>query len=132
MKLLKLFAIPLAALSLMLCSCTEEHVTYLDDSHWILKVDGIAEGHRLALTFVGDEMEVFDASYDTPPFSDGVWDYYIDEDDDLHMSRTYSDGDGETTESYRLHCNVDEGFTALTLVYDPWLGSTCTYRFERR
>ncbi len=132
MKLLKLFAIPFVALSLMLCSCTEERVSYFGDSHWILKVDGVAEGHRLALTFAGDEMEVFDASYDTPPFSDGVWDYYIDEDGDLIMSRTYSDGDGETTESYRMQCDVDEEFTALRLVYDPWIGSTHVYQFERR
>lgn len=132
MKLMKLMAIPIAALSMMLCSCTEENVSYMADSHWILKVDGVSVGHRLALTFHGDEMQVFDASYDTPPFADGVWNYYIDEDDDLYMSRTYSDGDDETTESYRLHCDVDEDFTVLNLVYDPWIGGSHIYQFERR
>lgn len=127
-----MIAIPLVALTMTLCSCSEDRVSHLADSHWILKVDGVAEGHRLALTFNGDEMKVFDASYDTPPFSDGVWNYYIDEDDDLVMSRSYGDGDSETTECYRMHSEVDEDFETLRLVYDTWHDGPRIYQFERR
>ena len=132
MKALRLILVPVVAL-LTLCSCEEERASYLPDSHWILKVDGMTEGHRLALTFSGDEMEVRDgSSTDTPPLTSGVWSYHIDADGMLHMSRTVYDGDGSSTESYVLQSVTDAELTRLTLTYDPWLGSPRTYRFERR
>ena len=132
MKAVKLLLIPIVALAATLfASCGEEYA-YLPDSHWILKVDGMTEGHRLALTFCGDEMRVHDASYKTPPFSTGSWGYHIDDDGMLVMSRTVYDGDGTNTESYRLRYRTDDEFNELTLVYTPWTGGARTYVFSRR
>ena len=126
--------ITLVAATLMLCGCDEEERTYLPDSHWILHVDGTSEGHRLALTFRGDEMEVHDGSYKTPPFtSSSTWDYYITGDGYLHMYYYSTDSDGYTDdESFDLKMSMSADGLTLTLVYDPWVGSTRTYVFDKR
>ncbi len=128
--------ITLVASMMMLGGCTEETIiTYLPDSHWILHVDGMTEGHRLALTFEGDEMQVDDGTYKTPPFtsSDETWYYYISDNTYLHMWTYYTDSDGvEYTDSYDLKITTNEEMNSMTLVYDPWIGSTRTYTFDRR
>lgn len=118
----------------LMCGCEEENRTYLPDSHWILHVDGTAEGHRLALTFNGDEMQVHDGTWRTPPFGESTyWDYYITDDGYMHIYYTTTDSDGYTdTESYELAMTLPEDGLTLTLVYKPWSGSARTYRFDRR
>jgi len=126
--------ITLVASMMMFGGCKEEIVSYLPDSHWILYTDGMTEGHRLALTFFGDQMEVNDGSYKTPPFtSSQTWNYHITEDSELYMWRYEYDSDGyESRESYTLKMSINADVNSLTLVYDPWIGSTHTYNFERR
>jgi len=126
----------MVATMMLLGGCTDDGiVSYLPDSHWILHVDGMSEGHRLALTFSGDEMQVDDGSYKTPPFtsSDEEWYYYITEDSYLHMWNYYTDSDGvEYEDSYDLKMSINAEMNSMTLIYDPWIGSTKTYSFDRR
>ena len=128
------FIIMFAAAALLMCSCEEEEYSYLPDSHWILHVDGMSEGHRLALTFSGEDMIVTDGSWSkTPPFTDGTWEYNITSDGYLHMYDYSTDSDGcTTTTSYDLYCTMSDDGLSLTLVYDPWYGSTRRYLFDRR
>ncbi len=133
MKRLTLLATLFVA-AFALCGCEEENYSYLPESHWIIHVDGTAEGHRLALTFNGDEMKVHDADWNTPPFNaSSQWNYYITDDGYMHIYYTTTDSDGYTdTESYELMSTVSADGLRLTLVYDPWIGSTHTYVFDRR
>ena len=121
--------------SVMLFSgCEDEQRYYLEDSHWILHVDGMTEGHRLSLTFEGETLTSLDGDNHTPPFSgDQVWSYYIDGDSDLNIWYTETDYEGyTTTHSYTLKMNVDDEMTGLTLQYKPFLSSTRNYQFDRR
>ncbi len=122
------------AAALMLGGCEEENRSYLPDSHWILHVDGTAEGHRLALTFNGETMHVHDANWKTPPFGgSSSWDYYITDDGYLHIYYSTTDSDGYTdTYYYDLAMTLSDDGLSLTLVYEPWSGSARTYRFDRR
>ena len=132
MKRLMLIMTVVAA-GLLMGGCEEEHYTYLPDSHWILHVDGMTEGHRLALTFKGDVMRVDDASWRQTPFSDGEWNYCITEDGWLNMWQSESDSDGGSyTVSYDLDYSMSDDGLSLTLVYWPASGGAKTYRFDRR
>ena len=133
MKRFALIAMFVAA-ALALGGCEEENRTYLPDSHWILHVDGTAEGHRLALTFNGETMHVHDANWKTPPFGgSSSWDYYITDDGYLHIYYSTTDSDGYTdTYYYDLAMTLSDDGLTLTLVYKPWSGSARTYRFDRR
>lgn len=120
--------------ALMAVSCTKERVSYLPDGHWLIHVDGATEGHRLGLTFHGNEMEVRDAGWlGDGPFSNGWWNYYITDDNEFCMWQSTTDSDGDTyTESYSLGYGLNENQTQLTLIYEPFLGSRKTYVFDRR
>ncbi len=127
--------IVIAVAAFVFASCEEEEVRYyLPDSHWILHADGMVEGHRLALTFTGDELEVSDGSYKTPPFTGSRdWEYYVTDDGYLHIWYTTSDSDGGTsTDSEALRYSISEDGLTLSLVYEPWIGSTKYYTFDRR
>ena len=118
---------------MLFCGCEDYEVGYLPDSHWILHVDGMAEGHRLALTFDGDQMRVFDGSYSTYPFtSSGTWQYNIRDGKCLYMWRDESDGDGSYIEDYYLDYSMNATETELVLVYSPLTGNQYCYRFDRR
>lgn len=124
----------IAFTALLFSSCEKEECWYLESSHWILHVDGMTEGHRLALTFNGNEMTVHDGSWDTPPFySSDTWYYHIGEDSRLYMYKYEVDSDDDvSTTSYYLDFSMDEAETSITLTYNPWLGSRHTYKFDRR
>ena len=128
------FMIMLFAAALTFAACDEEPHSYLPDSHWILHADGMAEGHRLALTFHGETLDVADGSHTTPPFSASKrWDYYVTSDGVLHISRTESDPDGGTTTySYNLDYNVSDDGLTLALTYAPTFGNVRNYLFDRR
>ena len=122
-----------AAATMLFCSCEDYEVSYLPGSHWILHVDGMSEGHRLALTFDGDAMRVFDGSYSTYPFTySGTWQYNIRDGRSLHMWRTESDEDGSYTESYDMDYSMNANETELLLVYTTFTGEEWSYRFDRR
>lgn len=126
--------ITMVAATLAMCGCEDEYRTYMPDSHWILHADGMVEGHRLSLTFDGDEVEAADGNYKTPPFtSHRHWDYYINENGEMHIWYVENDSDGGTTTySYTLGYMLAEDGLSMTLVYDPTFGSTKTYRFDKR
>ena len=122
------------ASAMMFTGCEEEERWYLQNSHWILHVDGMTEGHRLSLTFDGEYLTTLDGDSHTPPFSGSqTWNYYITGDSDLHIWITDTDSDGySTTESHDLKLIVDDAMTSLTLTYKPLIGSSHTYLFDRR
>ncbi len=122
------------ATAIMFSGCAEEEKYYLENSHWILHVDGMTEGHRLALTFDGETLTSADGDSHTPPFSGTeTWFYYITGDSQLYIYQYETDSDGGTyTESHTLTIDVDDAMSYLTLYYKPAFGSTRTYRFDRR
>ena len=124
----------MVASAMLFAGCEEEERYYLPDSHWLLRVDGMTEGHRLGLTFEGEQLWSSDGNIHTPPFyGSESWSYYITGDSELHIYTVETDVDGSsTTESYELTIDVDEAMSSMTLTYKPWLGSTYTYRFDRR
>ena len=128
-----ILALVIAAFAFTSCEYEEEYY-YMPDSHWILHADGMVEGRRLALTFVGDELEVADGSHKTPPFTESrTWDYYLTEGGTLHISYSYSDSDGTTSSDYHvLDYSISEDGLTLTLMYETWTGRVKTYTFDRR
>ena len=119
---------------MLFAGCEEEERYYMQDSHWILHVDGMTEGRRLTLTFEGESLKSLDGDSNTPPFyGSDTWSYYITGDSKLHIWKTETDYEGyTTTESYDLDFDVDEAMSDLRLSYKPWLGSMHKYRFDRR
>lgn len=118
----------------MLCGCEDEYHSYLPDSHWILHADGMVEGHRLSLTFDGDQVEAADGNHKTPPFtSNRTWNYYITDANEMHIWYLDSDSDGGTsTTSYTLDYMMADDGLSLTLVYYPTFGTAKKYRFDKR
>lgn len=132
MKHLKTIVLLLVA-AFMLASCEKEEVTYLPDSHWLLHVDGATEGHRLGLTFIGQELTVRDAGWNNTPFSNDTWDYHISKDGRMYISRDVYDSDGYSyTDGYTFSFSINEDQTQMTLVYKALFGSIYSYTFDRR
>lgn len=93
-----------------------------------------AKESALILTFDGEYVMVKNGSWDYRPFSaDCEWEYYMDRDSVLHLSRYYYDSD-DVYESEHLvfDMSFSNSYNTLTLYYDPLIGSDKRFTFIRR
>lgn len=132
-KLLLFFAV----FGLLFVSCGEDTI---DNSMFIGKWASIAnakdgDAKDAALMLYVDEtgLEVQNGSWSYRPFtSDEYWDYYIDVDSVLHISREEYDGEDYDTEYYELDLSFSDSYNTLTLWYKPTFSALRKYTFIRR
>ncbi len=118
-------------------SCGEDTI---DNSMFIGKWASIAnakdgDAKDAALMLYVDEtgLEVQNGSWSYRPFtSDEYWDYYIDVDSVLHISREEFDGEDYDTEYYELDLSFSDSYNTLTLWYKPTFSALRKYTFIRR
>lgn len=118
-------------------SCGEDTI---DNSMFIGKWASIAnakdgDAKDAALMLYVDEtgLEVQNGSWSYRPFtSDEYWDYYIDVDSVLHISRDEYDGEDYDTEYYELDLSFSDSYNTLTLWYKPTFSALRKYTFIRR
>lgn len=118
-------------------SCGEDTI---DNSMFIGKWASIAnakdgDAKDAALMLYVDEtgLEVQNGSWSYRPFtSDEYWDYYIDVDSVLHISREEYDGEDYDTEYYELDLSFSDSYNTLTLWYKPTFSALRKYTFIRR
>ncbi len=118
-------------------SCGEDTI---DNSMFIGKWASIAnakdgDAKDAALMLYVDEtgLEVQNGSGSYRPFtSDEYWDYYIDVDSVLHISREEYDGEDYDTEYYELDLSFSDSYNTLTLWYKPTFSALRKYTFIRR
>lgn len=132
-KLLLFFAV----FGLLFVSCGEDTI---DNSMLIGKwasvsnaKDGDAKDAALMLYVDETGLEVQNGSWSYRPFtSDEYWDYYIDVDSVLHISREEYDGEDYDTEYYELDLSFSDSYNTLTLWYKPTFSALRKYTFIRR
>lgn len=132
-KLLLFFAV----FGLLFVSCGEDTI---DNSMFIGKwasvanaKDGDAKDAALMLYVDETGLEVQNGSWSYRPFtSDEYWDYYIDVDSVLHISREEYDGEDYDTEYYELDLSFSDSYNTLTLWYKPTFSALRKYTFIRR
>ena len=118
-------------------SCCEDTI---DNSMFIGKwasvsnaKDGDAKDAALMLYVDETGLEVQNGSWSYRPFtSDEYWDYYIDVDSVLHISREEYDGEDYDTEYYELDLSFSDSYNTLTLWYKPTFSALRKYTFIRR
>ena len=118
--------------TVLLTSCIHSEI---DNSMLVGKWVSINGAKDAALNLYIDELEieVKNGSWDYRPFiSDEIWEYYIDKDSVLNISRTEYDGDEYDTESYELDLSFSNSYNTLTLWYKPAFSSLRKYTFIRR
>lgn len=95
--------------------------------------DGDAKDAALMLYVDETGLEVQNGSWIYRPFtSDEYWDYYIDVDSVLHISREEYDGEDYDTEYYELDLSFSDSYNTLTLWYKPTFSALRKYTFIRR
>lgn len=95
--------------------------------------DGDAKDAALMLYVDETGLEVQNGSWSYRPFtSDEYWDYYIDVDSVLHISREEYDGEDYDTEYYELDLSFSDSYNTLTLWYKPTFSALRKYTFIRR
>ena len=95
--------------------------------------DGDAKDAALMLYVDETGLEVQNGSWSYRPFtSDDYWDYYIDVDSVLHISREEYDGEDYDTEYYELDLSFSDSYNTLTLWYKPTFSALRKYTFIRR
>ena len=132
-KLLLFFAV----FGLLFVSCGEDTI---DNSMFVGKwasvanaKDGDAKDAALMLYVDETGLEVQNGSWSYRPFtSDEYWDYYIDVDSVLHISREEYDGEDYDTEYYELDLSFSDSYNTLTLWYKPTFSALRKYTFIRR
>jgi len=117
-----------------LCSCKDD---VIDSSalygHWVL-ISNAKDG-ALILVFDDEEVSVSNAAWDYRPFTSNVsWEYYVDNDSVLHLSRYVgTDEDGSSEYDYlNFDLSFSENYNRLTLYYDPLIGSLRHFTFAKR
>ena len=117
--------------SLFFSSCTE----YIDNEMFIGTWASVANAKDPALFLHVDEntVTVENGSWDYRPFSfDETWEYFIDKDSVLHLTRYYYDGEDYSSETKTLDLSFSDSYNTLTLWYKPPLGALRKYTFIRR
>ena len=95
--------------------------------------DGDAKDAALMLYVDETGLEVQNGSWSYRPFTnDEYWDYYIDVDSVLHISREEYDGEDYDTEYYELDLSFSDSYNTLTLWYKPTFSALRKYTFIRR
>ena len=116
----------------LLTSCIHSEI---DNSMLVGKWVSINGAKDAALNLYIDELEieVKNGSWDYRPFiSDEIWEYYIDKDSVLNISRIEYDGNDYETERYELELSFSDSYNTLTLWYKPAFSSLRKYTFIRR
>ena len=122
-----------AFVALTLSSCKDDSIpTDILQGRWVLLAN--TKGNALVLDFNGDEVEVKNGAWEYRPFtSDYVWDFYLDRDSILHLSRYVgSDDDGSDYEYLDFDLSMSNNNQRMTLYYDPLLGSVRHFTFMKR
>lgn len=122
-----------AFVALTLSSCKDDSIpTDILQGRWVLLAN--TKGNALVLDFNGDEVEVKNGAWEYRPFtSDYVWDFYLDRDSILHLSRYVgSDDDGSDYEYLDFDLSMSDNNQRMTLYYDPLLGSVRHFTFMKR
>ena len=122
-----------AFVAMTLSSCKDDSIpTDILQGRWVLLAN--AKGNALVLDFNGDEVEVKNGAWEYRPFtSDYVWDFYLDRDSILHLSRYVgSDDDGSDYEYLDFDLSMSNNNQRMTLYYDPLLGSVRHFTFMKR
>lgn len=117
----------------LLVSCDPENHQHPDVlvGNWVSVSN--AKDPALNLTFDGEYVSVKNGSWDYRPFTTDIeWQYYMDKDSALYISRTYYDGEDYDSESYVLDLSFSNSFNTLTLWYDPPFSSVRKYTLIRR
>ena len=124
----------IAAISMLLfTSCVDEYIsTEALYGRWVVLSN--TKENALVLEFFDDDVvDVHNSSWSYRPFtSDCSWDYYLDRDSVLHLSRYVSDADGESREYINLNLSFSDSYRTLTLVHDPLVGSVRRFTFMKR
>ena len=122
-----------AFVAMTLSSCKDDSIpTDILQGRWVLLAN--TKGNALVLDFNGDEVEVKNGAWEYRPFtSDYVWDFYLDRDLILHLSRYVgSDDDGSDYEYLDFDLSMSNNNQRMTLYYDPLLGSVRHFTFMKR
>ena len=122
-----------AFVALTLSSCKDDSIpTDILQGRWVLLAN--TKGNALVLDFNGDEVGVKNGAWEYRPFtSDYVWDFYLDRDSILHLSRYVgSDDDGSDYEYLDFDLSMSNNNQRMTLYYDPLLGSVRHFTFMKR
>ena len=134
MKRLHLIMIALASL-LAFASCEEEEGWYMPTGMWVM-LDDYGNTLPTTLSFSGATLAVQNASdYHDWPASDAVYEYHVNNYNELKISVEYEYYDGEeyvtTTDSYTFDMRLTHEGTQMILSYDPWIGPARRYYFQR-
>ena len=117
----------------LLVSCDPENHQHPDVlvGNWVSVSN--AKDPALNLTFDGEYVTVKNGSWDYRPFTTDIeWQYYMDKDSALYISRTDYDGEDYDSESCVLDLSFSNSFNTLTLWYDPPFSSVRKYTLIRR
>ena len=129
-RILMIFA---AATAMLFSSCDwDEEVYYLENGMWEM-INAPSTYEPTTMAFSGRQVSVMNASSHVYPLEEGVWKYYIrEEDEELYMWRYVTDYDGqEVRESHTFEFDMSDDSRTMQLVYDPLIGSTRIYEFRR-
>ena len=129
-RILMIFA---AATAMLFSSCDwDEEVYYLENGMWEM-INAPSTYEPTTLAFSGRQVSVMNAGSHVYPLEEGVWKYYIrEEDEELYMWRYVTDYDGqEVRESHTFEFDMSDDSRTMQLVYDPLIGSTRIYEFRR-
>lgn len=132
MKLIRITMLLFAAV--MLSACNPENFQHPDVLKGIWVSVSNAKDPALILEIYDETLIVKDGSWGYRPFtSDEEWDYYMDRDSVLHISRYEYDSDGDYSQtSHVLDLSFSNSFNTLTLFYKPLFSSVRKYTFMRR
>lgn len=132
MKLFRLTILLFAAVTLSACNPEDYQHPDVLKGIWVSVAN--AKDPALILEIYDEALVVKDGSWNYRPFtSDEEWDYHMDRDSVLHISRYEYDSDGDYTESsHVLDLSFSNSFNTLTLYYKPLFSSVRKYTFMRR
>lgn len=129
--------IALMALGMLgLTSCNDDDYWYLPTGMWTI-LDEYGNPTPSTLAFNGATVAVQECGpINGWPLEDGLWGYYIDDKNRMHVSYDYwyYDADGDyvnSSRSYVLAVDMPQELTTMTLAYKPVIGHTRYFYLQR-
>lgn len=115
---------------LLLGGCESEPREYMPTGMWYL-MDDYGEALPMTLTFNGETVAV-QYAVDDWPTDNGVWEYYINQENEMCITQYCYDADNDyTTETLTLDWAMLNGGSLMALSYKPLWSSTRHFNFGR-